>query len=176
MERSGTCLDRAVKDVQTVLPDGSLLMDLIEGVQVRETKNVLTSNGMTTEVFRQDWGLHNLSLQHLVHVTFRADGLSAWHLHEKQTDHIFASAGRLKVVLYDDRPGSQSRGRLNVFYLSPLRPALLVVPPQIWHGVQNLEAGDSSFINFFDRHFCYEDPDDWRLPPDTDAIPYRFRP
>jgi dTDP-4-dehydrorhamnose 3,5-epimerase len=26
-----------------------------------------------------------------------------------------------------------------------------------------------------DRAYTYEDPDHWRLPPDTREIPYRFR-
>jgi dTDP-4-dehydrorhamnose 3,5-epimerase len=55
-----------------------------------------------------------------------------------------------------------------------MRPQLLVVPPSVWHGVQNLSTDVSAFVNFFDREYDYEDPDDWRLPPDTAEIPYRF--
>jgi hypothetical protein len=29
-------------------------------------------------------------------------------------------------------------------------------------------------VNYFDLQYDYTDPDDWRLPPDTDEIPYRF--
>ncbi len=176
MQDPETLLQKAVKDHQTVMPDGTVLMELIDGVQCHETKNIITGNGMTTEIFREDWALHGLAIQHMIHVSFRPRGLSAWHLHTRQTDHVFCTAGSLRVVLFDDRPGSPTRGRLNVFHLSRMRPTLLVLPPHIWHGIQNLEAAESSFINFFDQQFCYEDPDDWRLPQDTDAIPYRFVP
>jgi dTDP-4-dehydrorhamnose 3,5-epimerase len=110
----------------------------------------------------------------MIHVDFRPGALSAWHMHRNQTDHIFVVAGTIKVVLFDDREESATRGNLEIYHLSPLRPTLLVVPPEVWHGLQNLEAGHSSFVNFFDRRYEHDDPDEWRLPPDTDEIPYRF--
>jgi len=55
-----------------------------------------------------------------------------------------------------------------------MRPALLVIPPRIWHGIQNLSPSTSTFVNYFDEQYAYDNPDDWRLPPDTEEIPYRF--
>ncbi len=78
------------------------------------------------------------------------------------------------MVLYDDRETSPTRGLVNVFNLGASRPSLLLIPPNVWHGVQNMSNEVSSIINFFDRQFCYEDPDDWRLPVDTPEIPYTF--
>jgi dTDP-4-dehydrorhamnose 3,5-epimerase len=50
----------------------------------------------------------------------------------------------------------------------------VVIPPRVWHGLQNLDATDSTFVNYFDLQYDYRAPDDWRLPQDTDEIPYRF--
>ena len=58
--------------------------------------------------------------------------------------------------------------------LGTVRPGLVVVPPRVWHGVQSVHAGSSSLLNLVDRAYRYERPDHWRLPPDTDEIPYRF--
>ena len=69
---------------------------------------------------------------------------------------------------------SATAGQLDVFHLSPARPQLLAVPPWVWHGVQNLAGGVSSFVNMFDRPYDYDDPDEWRLPPDSQEIPYSF--
>ena len=148
--------------------------DLIDGVQVREVRNVVTNNGVTTEVFRRDWGIVDYDIPQIIHVALRGSALSAWHMHRKKTDHILTVGGHLKVVLYDDRPDSPTHGQVDVFTTSPMRPQLLVVPPSIWHGVQNLSSETSTFVNYFDREYDYEDPDDWRLPPDTTEIPYRF--
>ena len=43
------------------------------------------------------------------------------------------------------------------------------------HGVQTLGAEPACFVNSFDHAYDYDDPDEWRLPFDTEEIPYRFR-
>lgn len=78
------------------------------------------------------------------------------------------------MVLYDDREGSPTRGHVDVFHLSPMRPTLASIPPEVWHGVHVLSHDPDSFVNLFDRAYNYDDPYDWRLPPDTTEIPYQF--
>jgi dTDP-4-dehydrorhamnose 3,5-epimerase len=168
--RLGNTIQFATKDPQTVSADGTPILDLVDGVQFLESKNVMTRNGVTTELFKN----YVVDIRHMIHVALRPGGLAAWHLHMKQTDHVFATFGNLRVVVYDDRTDSVTHGKLNVFYLSPSRPALLVIPPGLWHGIQNIDGNESGFINFFDERFCHEDPDSWRLPSDTERIPYRF--
>jgi dTDP-4-dehydrorhamnose 3,5-epimerase len=90
------------------------------------------------------------------------------------TDRLFVNHGQILVVLYDAREDSSTFGVLNKFHLGILRPGLLVVPPKVWHGVQNIGEGSSSLLNLVDRAYRYEDPDHWRLPHDTSLIPYRF--
>jgi dTDP-4-dehydrorhamnose 3,5-epimerase len=164
----------ARKDPPHMTPDWEVRRDLIDGVRTREVRNVVTSNGITTELYRRDWGIVDYDVPQIIHVALRAGAVSAWHMHRRKTDHLFVVGGHLKVVLYDDRPASPTHGQVDVFLLSPARPQLLVVPPSIWHGVQNLSNETSAFVNFFDREYDYEDPDDWRLPPDTAEIPYQF--
>ena len=167
-------LKGAVKDKQTVLPDGRIVRDPIDGVQLKDLRNIVTRNGLTTEVYRDEWKLWDGNPRHVIHVSFRAHAVSAWHCHQYQTDNIFVTDGSLRLVLYDARPDSPTKGKLNVFNLSRACPMVVVVPPTIWHGTKNLENSASGMINFFDRAYVYEDPDEWRLPEDTDQIPYRF--
>ena len=79
-----------------------------------------------------------------------------------------------RVVLYDARGDSPTRGQMNEFRIGTVRPGLIVIPPGVWHGVQNLHDGPSTLVNLVDRAYRYDDPDHWRLPPDTAEIPYRF--
>jgi dTDP-4-dehydrorhamnose 3,5-epimerase len=167
----------AVKDEPHVTPDWQIAIDLIEGVQTREVRNVVTANGVTTEVHRDDWGIVGGGVQQVIHVSLRAGAISAWHMHREQTDHIVPTAGMIRVVVYDPREASPSHGRVEVFNLSPMRPSLLLIPPGLWHGVQNMIASEfSSFINLFDRPYEHDDPDEWRLPIENDQIPYEFDP
>ena len=99
-----------------------------------------------------------------------------WPLERALVSDAFVHDGTIRLVLYDDREASPTRKRLAVLHLSRLRPTLVTVPPGVWHGLENLEvAQSSSFVNFQDRNYRYESPDEWRLPWDSDEIPYRFR-
>jgi dTDP-4-dehydrorhamnose 3,5-epimerase len=165
----------AVKDQAHVSPSFDVKRDdLLDGVRTFEVKNIVTRNGFTTEVFRPDWGVAELPIQHVIHVSLHPQVVSAWHQHRIQTDHIFVVSGALRVVLYDGRDDSPTHGGVNVFNVSNVRPTLLVVPPGVWHGVKNIGEGMTNFVNYFDRPYNYEDPDEWRLPRDTPEIPYSF--
>lgn len=163
----------ARKDSPLVRANWETTDDLIDGLIVHEVRSVVTRNGITTEVLRADWGVTNGEIVHAINVHFRSGALSAWHMHREKTDHVFATSGLLKVVAYDDRPGSLTRGRVNELFLSPERPRLVVIPPGLFHGIQAL-GGPASFLNYFDREYDYDDPDEYRLPPDAAEIPYRF--
>ena len=154
--------------------DWTIERRLIDGVTLREVRNIVTGNGVTTEVHREDWGIVG-DVEQIIHVRLRGNAISAWHMHDRKTDHVFTVTGHLRAVLYDDREGSPTRGGLDVLHLGLERPTLLVVPPGVWHGIQNLDGTPSTFVNYFDEQYAYDNPDDWRLPPDTDEIPYRFR-
>jgi dTDP-4-dehydrorhamnose 3,5-epimerase len=175
MRTEEVTITSAVKDEPHVTPNWDVAMDLIDGVRTRDVRNIVTANGVTTEVFREDWNVAGAAVQQIIHVSLRAGAVSAWHMHERKTDHLMVVGGHLRAVLYDAREESPTLGKLNILHLSVARPTLVVIPPSVWHGIQNLHDGDSAFVNFFDLQYDYTDPDDWRLPSDTPEIPYRFQ-
>ena len=174
MDRSPGQISTASKDEAHMTPEWDRDQELIDGVRVREVKHIVTANGHTTELFREDWGIMEKPLVHMIHVSLRPGAISAWHMHKRKTDHLFVVGGMLRAVLYDDREGSPTRGKVDVLHLSSMRPTLAVIPPEVWHGIQVLSPEPASFVNFFDDAYDYADPDDWRLPADTPEIPYSF--
>ena len=164
----------ARKDAAHINAEWVVTASHITGVRTREVRNIVTANGITTELFRPDWGIVDGSIQQTIHVALRGRAISAWHQHRLRWDYLFVVGGHLRVVLFDPRDDSPTKGQVDVFHLSPARPMLLAVPPFIWHGVQNLSMDVSSFVNMFDRPYDYDNPDEWRLPSDTATIPYQF--
>jgi dTDP-4-dehydrorhamnose 3,5-epimerase len=162
------------KDEQTADASGRLKQGLPEGVQVHEMPNIITSNGVTTEVYRPSWGLVPNDVQHVIHVRLNAFAISAWHRHELQTDRIFVTDGSFRLVMFDARQERATKGLVAELRLSRYRPCVVSIPPGIWHGLQNMGGGEAGFINYFDRAYDYANPDEWRLPLDTPDIPYRF--
>jgi dTDP-4-dehydrorhamnose 3,5-epimerase len=96
--------------------------------------------------------------------------ITAWHCHAEGTDRLFASSGYLRLVLFDARDGSPSHRRVNEIHLGEARPALVAVPPGVWHGLQNLGGTDAVIVNIPDVAYDYQSPDHYRLPFDAPEI------
>ena len=165
----------ATKDRQSITRDWQSLQPLIDGVRVREVLNVTKNNGVLTEIWRNDWALDDLPVMQAFQNLIHPGGISGWHVHAQTTDRIFVNSGLMKIVLYDARTKSLTYQMINEFRFGDPRPALLVIPPGVWHAVQNLASEPSRLINLVDRAYSYEDPDHWRLPLDSPSIPYRFQ-
>ena len=163
------------KDQQSITADWLPLQELIDGVELNEVKNVPKGNGFLTEIFRREWESDEGEVDQVFQVGLFPGGVSAWHHHRETVDRLFVAAGQVLIVLYDDRPDSPTNGRINEFRLGSLRPALVRVPPLIWHGVQNIGPDPALILNLVDIAYRYEDPDHWRIPQDSAEIPYRFR-
>jgi len=175
-ESSSDCLG-AQQDRQSVTSDWNSVQDAIDGVRVREIKNVLKNGGdVLCEVFRRDWMLDDGDVDQVFQSVMNPGSISAWHVHRCTTDRLFASHGVLQIVLFDARQESPTYGRINEFRFGALRPALLIIPPGVFHGVQNISNQPAVLLNLVDKAYQYEAPDHWRLPLDTDKIPYRFEP
>jgi len=100
--------------------------------------------------------------------------IGAWSCHELATDRLFVSQGHLKIVLYDARKDSPTYRTLQEHHAGDVRPTFLIVPPGVWHGVQNLGTNDVILLNLPTRAYIYEDPDHYRLPYDATEIPYSW--
>jgi dTDP-4-dehydrorhamnose 3,5-epimerase len=168
-------VEGAQKDAQTITARWSPAdLRLIDGVSIREVMHVPKRHGYLTEVLRREWLGEHAHVDQVFQVVLEPGGISAWHAHEKTIDRLFVNDGLIRIVLYDTREDSPTRGLINEFRFGTIRPALVVVPPKVWHGVQNVAATRSAILNLVDRAYHYEDPDHWRVPHDSPAIPFTF--
>lgn len=163
-----------VKDKQTVTPEGQSLQELIAGVRVRYATTHPDDRGTLTEVYNPVWDFSDAPLVYVYQVTLRPGKVRGWVVHRLQEDRLFMSQGTFKWVLYDDRSDSPTYKALNVIYLSEHNRGLLLIPRGVYHAVQNVGHTDALFINMPTRAYNHADPDKYRLPLDTDLIPYRF--
>ncbi len=167
-------ISNAKKDAQSVTVSGALVAEHIHGVVVHDVRNIVTQNGLATEVFRADWQPDAPSVAQTLFVTLRPGTISGWHMHQRQLDRIFAVSGTIRLVLFDGRADSVTNRKVEVLHLDRARPCLVTVPTGVWHAIQTLGSEPASFINFFNRLYDHSDPDEWRLPLDSADIPYRF--
>lgn len=165
----------AVKDRQTITARWTpSAQQLIDGVTIREVLNVPKANGYLTEMYRGDWAESSGGIDQVFQVALDPGAISAWHAHADTIDRLFVSYGRARVVLYDGREDSPTHGVVNEFRFGTIRPAMIHIPPRVWHGVENVGEQVAILVNIVDRAYDYEDPDHWRVPADSPEIPFRF--
>lgn len=165
----------AQKDSQIVTSDWQTIRAGIEGVVAHEVRHVPRDHGVITEIYRAEWDPTGLPVGHIYQSRLFPGAIGAWSCHVKSIDRLFVNQGLLKVVLFDARPGSRTEGQIMEVHVGDPRPAFLVIPTGVWHGVQNIGPIDALMVNVPTHAYDYEDPDHWRLPYDSPEIPYTWR-
>ncbi len=167
-------LEEARKDAQTVSSHGVPVVEPIDGVRLRRPRTQADHRGTLVELYDERWEFTEEPLVYAYLVTSAPGAVRGWVVHTSQDDRLFFGSGRIKIALYDARRDGPTFRRVNVFHLGAHDPALLRIPAGVWHAVKNVGSGEASFVNFPTRPYDHADPDKYRLPVDTDLIPYRL--
>lgn len=80
-----------------------------------------------------------------------------------------------KIVVYDQREDSSTKGLINEFFIGEDNLVLLKIPGECWHGFKAIGTKPVVLVNFPTELYDYNDPDEERLPPNTDKIPYDWK-
>lgn len=147
---------------------------MIEGVVVRQLNLIADERGWLMEILRTDWDVFEKFGQVYITAAY-PNVVKAWHMHKKQTDHLVCITGMVKLALYDDRKKSKTRGEINEFVIGEQNQALVKVPPEVWHGFKVISQKPVIFVNTPTELYDYKKPDEHRLPPDTNRIPYDWK-
>jgi dTDP-4-dehydrorhamnose 3,5-epimerase len=144
---------------------------LIDGVHLKQLKLNVDERGFLLEVMRPDWETFMKFGQ--VYVTSAYPGVvKGWHYHKKQWDSFVCVRGLMKVVLYDPREGSSTKGIVNEFFIGERNPLQVKIPPYVYHGFKCVGTEEALIVNVPTEMYDYREPDEYRLPPDTEEIPY----
>ena len=146
---------------------------MIEGVKIKKLKVIPDERGRLMEMLRSDDELFITFGQ--VYLTTAYPGVvKGWHYHKKQTDNMVVVKGMMKVVLYDGREGSSTKGEVNEFFMGIHNAILLQIPPFVFHGFKCTSEEEAMVINCPTETFNYEDPDEFRVDPHENDIPYNW--
>ncbi|MCK5534762.1 dTDP-4-dehydrorhamnose 3,5-epimerase family protein, partial [bacterium] len=98
--------------------------------------------------------------------------VKGWHYHKKQVDNFVVVKGMMKVVLYDERDNSRTKGEVNEFFMGEQNPILLQIPLLVYHGFKCISEQEAICINCPTQLFNYNQPDEFRIPAHSNQIPY----
>ncbi len=144
---------------------------MIHGVEVKQLKVIPDERGRLMEVLRCDENFFKKFGQVYI-TTAYPNVVKGWHYHKKQEDNMAVIKGMMKIVLYDGREGSPTYGHVNEYFLGVHSPLLLKIPPMILHGFKCISDEESIVINVTSEPYNREIPDEFRVDPHSNKIPY----
>ncbi len=144
---------------------------MIDGVKTKKLKVVPDERGRLMEIMRSDDELFTKFGQ--LYMTTNYPGVvKAWHYHKNQIDNVACVKGMIKLVIYDSRDGSPTKGEINEFFIGEHNPTLVQIPNDCYHGWKCVSVDESVVVNCPTELYDYKHPDEFRLAYDSDKIPY----
>lgn len=147
---------------------------MIDGVIRKPLRIIPDVRGAIMHMLRRDWPEFTDFGE--VYFSCVAPGaVKAWRRHTRMTMQLAVPVGAVELVLYDARPDSRTKGKIQIETLCPADPdtyVLMIVPPGIWNGFRGLAEDTSVVANCAS---IPHDPDEAQsLPPDDPSIPHRW--
>ncbi len=146
-------------------------MKLIKGVRIKPLKVIPDERGCLFEMLRCDESLFRKFGQ-VYCTTVNPGVVKGWHYHKKQVDNFVCVAGMIKLVCYDSRPSSPTKGLINEFFIGTHNPMLVQIPAGVYHGFKGISSHEAIVINIPTEPYHHAKPDEYRLDPHQNDIPY----
>lgn len=149
------------------------MSDQIDGVWVKDLTVHPDERGRLMEILRPDDDGFAKFGQVYISTTYPGV-VKAWHLHKVQEDNFCCVKGMVKLVLYDGRDGSPTKGVVTEYFLGEHSPRLVRVPAGVHHGWKCISQEESLVVNVPSEPYNREAPDEYRAPWDSPEIPYSW--
>jgi dTDP-4-dehydrorhamnose 3,5-epimerase len=146
-------------------------MQFIKGVRVKPLQVLPDERGRLFEMLRRDDPLF-LKFGQVYCTTVNVGVVKGWHYHKKQVDNFVCVSGMIKLVAYDGRVGSPTKGAINEFFIGAHNPLLVQIPAGVHHGFKGLSNPEAVVINIPTEPYHHKRPDEFRVPPHQNDIPY----
>jgi dTDP-4-dehydrorhamnose 3,5-epimerase len=142
---------------------------MIDGVLVIPLKRIPDERGTVMHMLKRT-DPHFIEFGEIYFSKIYPGVVKGWHKHAEMTLNYACIHGRIKLVLYDDRDGSPTRGQVMEIFLGPDNQSLVQIPPGVWNGFKGMGSEMAIVAN------CCTMPHDpslsIRLDPFDNDIPY----
>jgi dTDP-4-dehydrorhamnose 3,5-epimerase len=106
---------------------------VIDGVTATPLRQIVDGRGKIMHMLRAD-APHFERFGEVYFSTVHPGVVKGWHRHKVMGLNYAVPVGTVKLVLFDDRPGSRTAGEIQEIYLGPSSYQLVHVPPLVWNG------------------------------------------
>ncbi|MCW7462955.1 dTDP-4-dehydrorhamnose 3,5-epimerase family protein [Leptospira limi] len=145
---------------------------ILLGIVISPLKEIFDPKGSVLHMMRSDDPeFTSFGECYISEVNFGS--VKAWKFHKKQTQNFSVPSGQIKLVLYDDRDDSPTKGNLQEVVLGrPNEYKRIKIPPRIWYGFTCVSENTALIVNFTD--IPHDPLESNRLPDNDPSIPYQW--
>tara|TARA_B110000967_G_C18899725_1_gene573784 strand:+ start:5283 stop:5741 length:459 start_codon:yes stop_codon:yes gene_type:complete len=144
----------------------------IEGVKIEKKNQIVDDRGKILHMLRSDDNTFT-KFGEIYFSFINPKKIKAWHYHKLMTLNYVAISGSIKLVLYDDREESKTKGCIQEIIISEDNHYLISIPPKIWNGFCSNNNKVAILAN------CSDIPHDKeeiiRLPDNDPKFPYVWK-
>ena len=145
---------------------------MIDGVVVEKLAIIKDDRGSVMRMIRKDSPLFG-GCGEIYFSQVNLGAVKAWKKHLRMTQLFAVPSGNIKLVIYDDRESSSTKGQISEIECGEDNYCLVKIPPMLWYGFKGLSAASALIVNCAD---IVHDPDEiMRCPPDHSSIPYEWK-
>jgi dTDP-4-dehydrorhamnose 3,5-epimerase len=112
---------------------------MIDGVVIHPLRRIPDERGTIYHMLKRT-DAHYRDFGEIYFSSIYQGAIKGWHRHRQMILNYACISGRVKLVLYDERARSPTRGEVMEIFLGPDNYSLVVVPPQVWNGFKGLAA------------------------------------
>lgn len=142
---------------------------MIDGVVVKPLRQILDERGKVMHLLRADDPVFE-KFGEVYFSVVQPGAIKAWHLHKEMALNYAVPVGNIKMVLYDDRDGSTSRGEVMEIFTGPDDYKLIHVPPLVWNGFKGIGSVPALVANC--ATVAHRPDEIVRMDPFARSIPY----
>jgi len=142
---------------QTELTREDFSRGQITGVVVRELRKYVDERGWLAELFRHD-DLEEEFWPTMAYTSATLPGVQRGpHEHREQADYFcFIGPSNFKLRMWDNRPGSETYGRVMTVFAGEDSPKAVIVPKGVVHAYKNVGASVGIVVNLPNRLYMGE--------------------
>lgn len=142
----------------------------MEGVIVTKLKQIEDERGKVMHFLRSDWEVFK-GFGEVYFTTVYGGKVKGWKMHTAMIQNLVCVSGDIKLVLFDGREDSSTKGQTQELCFGEQNYCLLTVPPGVWVSFTSLQP--VSILS--NCASLLHDPAESRaLPFDTNQIPYQW--
>jgi dTDP-4-dehydrorhamnose 3,5-epimerase len=123
---------------------------MIDGIRIKQPKIIRDERGQVMHMLRRDDQEFYSAFGEVYFSIINPGVVKAWKRHLKMTQNLAVPRGQIKLVIYDDRPGSLTQGQIQEIITGENNYQLIKIPPMLWYGFQCVSQSEAMLANCSD--------------------------